>query len=199
MILDVPHFGHGDLDRLVRIVANGWRVASDLDWTVRAGALDWDCIATADYVVDTVLAPAFFLASRKSDGYPGFAPFTMRPGATPRTLADGLETAGRVLSAVVAAAEPDATAVIWRRPVVETRTAEDFVPRGALELILHAHDIGVGLGSAFDPPTDLCERLRSHTRDWPFWTTLPNWSPLTMAGDPWADLLCASGRTPPTA
>jgi hypothetical protein len=44
----------------------------------------------------------------------------------------------------------------------------------------------------FDPPPELCERLRGHTMSWPFWTGA--WSPLAMTGDPWAELLQASGR-----
>ena len=79
---------------------------------------------------------------------------------------------------MVRAAEPDARAVIWRRPQIETRGPEDFVPRGALELILHAHDVCTGLRVAFDPPADLCERLRQHTRSWPHWQS-PGWTPLT--------------------
>ena len=53
------------------------------------------------------------------------------------------------------------------------------MPRGGLELALHGHDVCAGLGVPFDPPTDLCERLRAHTQDWPHWSS-PGWSPLTM-------------------
>lgn len=90
-------------------------------------------------------------------------------------------------------AEPDARAVIWRRPHVEVRGAGDFPARAALELILHAEDICAGLGTPFAPPGDLCDRLRRHTERWPHWRS-PGWSPLRMAGDPWNDLLHASGR-----
>jgi hypothetical protein len=186
-------FTGDDVEELAHLVADGWRAASDLDWSVPAGGLDWTCAATADHIVDTVLAPAFFLASRRLDDYPSYGVSTPGADATPAVYAEALEAAARVLHAVVAHAEPDVRAVIWRFPKVETRGPEDFVPRGGLELILHAHDVATGLGIAFDPPRGLCERLRAHTREWPHWTT-PGWSPLAMDGDPWADLLRASGR-----
>jgi hypothetical protein len=118
---------------------------------------------------------------------------TPGPDAAPEVLAEAVETAARILAAVVTAAGPDVRAVIWRRPRVETRGPADFVPRGALELMLHAHDVCTGLGVPFVPPAELCERLRRHTRDWPHWRS-PGWAPLTLAGDPWDDLLRAAGR-----
>ncbi len=53
--------------------------------------------------------------------------------------------------------------------------------------------MAAGLGLAYEPPPALCDRLRRHTAGWPHWRT-PGWSPPTLAGDPWADLLHASGR-----
>ncbi len=187
-------FSCDDLDALTRIVAEAWRSGEDRDWSARAGTLEWSCTKTADHAVDAVLAPAFFLASRKRDDYPTGEPFTIGHDPRPVALVEGVETAARILSAVVIAAEPDVRAIIWRRPQVELGRPEDFVARGALELILHAHDVCTGLGVAFEPPPDLCDRLRDHTRSWPAWSS-PGWKQLTMAGDPWVDLLGSSGRT----
>jgi hypothetical protein len=188
-------FSCDEHDELGRVVSRAWTDASDRDWSAPAGTLEWSCTKTADHAVDTVLAPAFFLASRKLDGYPAFEPFTLGPDPQPATLVEGLHTATRILSAVVRTAEPDDRAAIWYRPEVEVRGPGDFVPRGALELILHAHDVCTGLGVTFAPPTALCERLRQHTEPWPMWR-LPGWSPLAMTGDPWVDLLRCSGRQP---
>jgi hypothetical protein len=113
-----------------------------------------------------------------------------RPSA--ERLIEGLETATRVLVAVIAAADPDEKAVIWRRPIVQTATPGDFAPRAGLELILHAHDVCQGLAVAFEPPPDLCERLRDHTRGWPMWHGA--WSAPGTTQDPWDDLLWASKR-----
>jgi len=68
----------------------------------------------------------------------------------------------------------------------------------ALELILHAYDVCSGLGVVFTPPARLCAGLREHTAHWPMWSS-PGWSPPTMAGDAWADLLRSSGRPTPVA
>jgi hypothetical protein len=183
-----------DLEGLAGLVAGAWRVGLDRDWSVPAGTLEWTCARTADHTLDTVLAPALFLASRRTDDYPAGEPFTLGPDAGPQDLADGVETAARVLAAVVTATPDEVRAIIWRFPRVETRPPADFVPRGALELALHGHDVCAGLGVPFDPPTGLCERLRAHTREWPHWSS-PGWRPLTMTGDPWDDLLRSSGRS----
>lgn len=182
-----------DLDQLTRLVVAAWRSGLGHDWSARAGTLEWSCARTADHAVDTVFAPALFLASRKIDDYPSYAVQTPGPNASPLELIAALETASRVLTAVVKAAESSARAVIWRRPRIETRGPEDFVPRGALELILHGHDVCAGLGVAFEPAEDLCQRLREHTLAWPHWSS-PGWSALRMTGPAWPDLLRASGR-----
>jgi hypothetical protein len=188
-------FTHHDLERLTQVVADAWRSGADRDWSARAGTLDWSCARTADHAVDTVLAPAFFLASRRQDGYPEWAgPFRVGRNASPGQLVEALETATRILVAVIVAAEPGARAVIWRRPQVEVRGPEDFAARGALELVLHGHDVCRGLGVAYDPPAEVCERLRDHTRDWPHWGS-PGWRALPVTDDPWADLLAGSGRS----
>lgn len=188
-------FTRDDLDEVAALVVSRWRDGIDLDWTAPAGTLDWSCAKTADHTVDAVLAVAVFLASRKQDGYPdwGWGEFTMGADPPPDDLVEALATVSRILSAVIAAAEPDARAVIWRRPQVETRPAADFAARGALELILHGHDVCAGLGIGFEPPAGLCGRLQDHTRGWPHWTA-PGWSEPPRTGDPWADLLAGSGR-----
>ena len=159
--------------------------------------LEWTCSRTADHAIDTVLAPAFFLASRKRDDYPAYGVFTPGPAAEPDVLAEALEAAARVLVGVVSTTDPAVRAVIWRRPTIATAPPEDFVPRGGLELILHADDVCCGLGVPFRPPEDLCDRLRVHTQTWPAWSS-PGWAPMTMRGDAWADLQTASGRHRPS-
>ena len=79
-----------------------------------------------------------------------------------------------------------------QRPTIMTAPPIDFVPRGATELVLHAHDVCAGLGVPFEPPAALCRRLREHTRPWPMWTVA--WNGLPKTNDPWGDLLAGSGR-----
>ena len=103
--------------------------------------------------------------SRNVDAYPEVGgDLTLGPEANPAKLVQSLEMASRLLAVVVNDAEPDARAIIFRRPEPLTGVPADFVPRAATELILHAHDVGQGLGVPFEPPVGLCYRLREHTR-----------------------------------
>ena len=43
----------------------------------------------------------------------------------------------------------------------------------------------------FEPPAELCRRLRDHTHRWPMWA---HWGELARTDDPWGDLLRGSGR-----
>ena len=186
-------FTVADLYVLTDLVATTWTAAAHRDWSVPAGTVEWSCTTTADHAVDCVYAPAFFLASRKVDAYPDVGlDLTLGPGADPFRLVQSLRIATRVLAGVVKEADHDVHAVIFRRPEVSTGAPGDFVPRGALELILHAHDVCAGLGIPFEPPAELCRRLREHTRPWPMWTVA--WHGLDRTDDPWNDLLRGSGR-----
>jgi hypothetical protein len=182
-----------DLYELSELVASAWTSAADLDWSVPAAGLDWTCLHTADHAVDCVYAPAFFLASRKLDGYPtAGSDMTLGEAATPETLVESLWIATRMLVAVVRDAPPDARASIFGGAGIVAGPG-DFVPRAAGELILHGHDVCAGLGVPFEPPADLCLRLREHTRPWLVWTSY--WTNLPNTDDPWDDLLTGSGRT----
>lgn len=191
-------FTREDLDAVTRLVADAWGSGVERDWSAPAGTLEWTCTRTADHTVDAVLAVAIFLASRKQDGYPdwGWGELTMGPSASPEHLIEALETVGRLLSGVIAIAEPGARAVIWRRPAVEVRGARDFAARGALEMLLHGHDVCAGLGVELAPPPDLCARLRDHTVTWPHWSS-PGWAIPPVTDDAWTDLLRGSGRYSP--
>jgi hypothetical protein len=173
-------------------VADAWRSVVDGDWSVQAVTLEWSCARTANHAIDTLIAPAFFLASRRTDRYPdgGWSP---GDDATPQQFVDGVEVGARILGGVVSGAPEDAEALLFRMPPT-IGFAADFAPRGALELVLHAQDVCAGLGVDLQPPRDACENLRQHVSGWPFWGS--HWPNLSMAGDPWIDLLKSSGRVP---
>jgi hypothetical protein len=185
-----------DLFALSELVAIAWTAAADRDWLVPAGTLDWTCTATADHAVDCVYAPAFCLASRNVDEYPQ-AGLDLRLGAAadPVSLVESLSIATRMLAGVVNEAEPDARALIFRHPDRLVGVAPDFVPRAALELILHAHDVCSGLQVPYEPPSSLCHRLREHTRPWPVWSSELSGLGIGRSDDPWNDLLEATGRS----
>lgn len=188
-------FTTADLTTLVERVASTWSDLEHADWTVPADAMSWSCLATADHAVDCVYAPAFFLASRRTDRYPvAGGDLRLRDAATPALLVESLWTATRLLVGIVESTPPSTVAVIFRRPSIVTGVPADFPARAALELALHAHDVARGLGAAFAPPPPIAGRLRRHTTAWPLWGAI--WEPLRDSGDPWHDLLTASGRRP---
>jgi hypothetical protein len=182
-------FSPGDFSTLTRLVLDAWRSGLERDWSVPAGTLEWSCRNTADHTVDCVFSYAFFLASRRLDTYPPFGELHALANATPADIVEGLQAATTMLSAVIAAAEPGARAVIGLSPHAQNGSPRDFAARGALEMILHAHDVCAGLGIPFAPPDDVCARLRDEARDWPGQARLP------ATDDAWSDLLERSGRT----
>lgn len=196
----VAPFSCDDLEQLTDAVAAAWTAGADRDWSVPAGTVEWSCAETADHAIDCVIAPAVFLASRRTDAYPSGGGWTLGADATPAALIEALHIVTRLHVALVSTTPSDVRAILWRRPVPAVAPPADFVPRAALELALHAHDVCSGLGVAFAPPPDVAANLRDHTRDWPFWAadTVAGWSALTDDPDAWADLLRASGRTPIT-
>jgi hypothetical protein len=187
-------FTAADLGALAAVVGEAWLAAADRDWSVPAGTLEWSCLATADHAVDCVYAPAFFLASGRTDAYPtAGGDLRMGDGATPATLVESLHIAVRILTAVVATADPQAEAVLFGRIEPKVGRPPDFLPRAATELALHAHDVCTGLALPFAPPPGAMERLRDHTRDWQMWSLLDG-PALGATDDPWTDMLRASGR-----
>jgi hypothetical protein len=155
--------------------------------------LDWSCAATAVHVVDCVLAPAFFLASRRTDAYPAGG-WSAPVESTPDELAESLETVARITAAVVAGAPEDVRAIVWRGPEPRVAPPADFAPRAGLELALHAHDIASRLGVDLAVPVDAVRRLRDHVAGWPFWGGYASWTALASTDDPFGDLLRASRR-----
>ena len=121
-------FTTDDLDVLADQVIVDWRAHADADWGVPAGTLEWSCRETAVHVVDTLFAPAFFLASRRTDAYPGFGPLSAPAKASITDLAHGLRGAANLLIGVVRDADPGVRAIIRRSPKPETAPPADFVP-----------------------------------------------------------------------
>jgi uncharacterized protein (TIGR03083 family) len=187
-VRDSGAFTVADFDRLTLLVLDAWASGLDHDWSVPAGTLEWSCFTTADHTVDCVFSYAFFLASRRQDTYPPFGELHALPGSTPADLLDGLRASATMLSAAITTADPATRAVIGLQPYARNGTPPEFAARGAHEMILHAHDVCSGLGVAFDPPRELCARLRDTTWEWPMGP------PTDRTDDPWSDLLERSGR-----
>ncbi|MCI0687816.1 MAG: hypothetical protein L0Y54_11350 [Sporichthyaceae bacterium] len=76
-------FTCANLEELTGLVVAAWRAGLDRDWSAPAGTLEWSCRRTADHTVDTIFAPAIFLASRKVDAYPDYGFATLDPTPVP--------------------------------------------------------------------------------------------------------------------
>jgi hypothetical protein len=176
-----------DLDVLGRYVVDAWGSAVDRDWSVPAGTLEWTCWTTADHTVDCVFSYALFLASRRQDSYPPFGELHALESASPADLVQGLHAVTTMLSAIIRTSAPDTRAVLLQHPPT-TGGLDDFAARGALEMVLHGHDVSAGLGVAFDPPPDVCARLLDQSATWGVL------SDVDRTDDPWSDLLERSGR-----
>jgi hypothetical protein len=180
-----------DFDTVSALASESWIVGADRDWEAPAGTLEWSCLFTADHVIDCVFSYALFLGSRRLDDYPRFGELHALPGAGPTDMIDGLRAVTAMLSGVIATAPPETRAVLVSRARLAPGAPDDFAARGALELILHAHDIASGLDVPFDPPRAICARILHHTAHW------PGNAAFTPTEDSWADLLARSGRPRP--
>ncbi len=105
-----------DFDAVTHLVLASWGSALDHDWSMPAGTLEWSCWTTADHTIDCVFSYAFFLASRKQDGYPPFGELHALEGATAADLVTGMRAAAELLSAVIRSAPADTQAIIRTDP-----------------------------------------------------------------------------------
>jgi hypothetical protein len=168
------------------------RPASDRDWHVPAGGLEWSCWETLEHTADDLFAYAMQLAPkqppleghtpvawrRTREGGPGSAIFA-DPAAGNAGLLQVLDGCATLLIAVVRTTPEQARA----HHVFGVSDPEGFAAMGVVEVLVHTHDVAAGLGLAWTPPADLCDRvLQRLFPDAPADT------------ERWATLLWATGR-----
>ena len=170
-----------DLDTALSSVAGTLGPATDRDWSVPAGTLDWDCWHTAEHIGDTLLSYAFQLVARPEKRYVPFAA-TAEPDASAAQVLEFAAAAGRILAAVVRSTPPDVRADHPSGPA----DPEGFAGMGCVEAVLHGDDIARGLGLTFDPPRELCARLVARM--------FPDVAPELADDDPWDALRWCTGR-----
>jgi len=152
--------------------------ALSADWSAPAGDLTWSRRRTLDHMVDTTLHYAAHVATRAT----GRLPF-VRDGDPARSvpeLLSGLTTSAAILAEVCRAAPPDARGF---HPA-GMADASGFLAMGCQEILVHTHDITLGLGLPFTPVDPALTR-RVVARIFP-------WAP--PDGDPWDALRWAAGR-----
>jgi uncharacterized protein (TIGR03083 family) len=165
-----------DLDRALAEVLQTLRPYAGADWSVRAGSLEWSCRDTAVHIAHDLLAYAGQVAGRPSDAYLPID-LTVRGDATPAQILDVIEACATLLIRAIAGAGPDDRA--WHWGAADTG---GFAALGMNELLVHAYDIGRGLGTGWRPPADLAAHV------------LARLFPDAPAGDPVDGLLWCTGR-----
>ncbi|MEU8135183.1 maleylpyruvate isomerase N-terminal domain-containing protein [Streptodolium elevatio] len=158
----------GDVEYAVSLAIAAFRRApADADWSAKAGALDWDCWETAEHLADDLFAYAGqiaaptppvthyvpFVYTYPREGGPGNTVMVDRE-ADPEAVFEVLEATAGMLAALVALRAP----TVRGYHSYGVSDPEGFAAMGVVETLVHAYDIGAGLGVDFTPPSDLCDR-----------------------------------------
>ena len=150
-------------------VADALQAGIDLDWSVRAGNLDWTVDQTISHLTAAPVKYSLYLASRSPD----FIAVTIAswPDATKTERIDAIRSVAHALANIAAATPPDVRACHSSGML----DAEGFVALGCLELLVHGHDICAGLGLPLEPSSDLAERLVARLVPWLVEDDAPSW------------------------
>jgi hypothetical protein len=101
------------------------------------------------------------------------------PDATNDEVIDSVVPVATGLAAVASVTPPEVRAF----HATGQSSAADYVGRACVELLVHTDDALSGLGVAFAPPADLCQRVLAQ-----------QYPGAPGAGDCWLTLLAATGR-----
>lgn len=158
-----------------------------LDWSVPAGSLEWSCWQTVDHMIDCVFSYAFQLASRAQSGFLPFHELHAMAEAKPSELVKGLRGIAGLFSGLLGSVPGEAEA----SDGVFMLDVDDWAVRAAYEMLLHTHDVVVGLGTRFDPPSSMCAWVIASPKLWMLDRTIAS-----KFTNPWEALLAGAGRTP---
>jgi hypothetical protein len=149
----------------------------ELDWSGRAGELDWSCRQTLEHIPNT----QFFYASHLALASKEMLPRALG-GQDQLTVAELLltvEVNAAILEHVLRAAPVSARAY---HPA-GMADPSGFAAMGCDEILIHTADIAAGFEIDFKPPVDLCGRVLAR---------LFPWAPIDA--EHWESLLWANGR-----
>jgi len=155
------------------------RPVAGRDWSVRAGPLDWDIERTITHMIGVTAKYTLYLAGR-CEHFIGLS-VTRWPDATNEEVIDSVMPVATGLAAVAAVTPPSVRAYHVTGP----SSAADYVGRACVELLVHTDDALSGLGVAFAPPADLCQRVLAQ-----------QFPDAAGPDNPWHGLLAANGRPP---
>ncbi|GAA3101399.1 GNAT family N-acetyltransferase [Streptomyces rectiviolaceus] len=171
------------MDQAVAHAAKVLRTVVGLDWSVKAGGLDWSCLETAEHIACDFVSYAGQLTGRAPDAWVPFE-ITFDEGSGPDDAIRVIESTGGLLSAVVRTTPPGVRA--FHPYPYRSADAVGFAAMGVAEVLLHTYDIAQALGADATPPAELCEAVLARI--------FPQVPPARTPADQWATLLWATGR-----
>jgi hypothetical protein len=153
------------------------RPVAGRDWSVRAGPLEWDVEQTITHMLAATAKYTLYLASG-CEHFIGLS-VTRWPDATNEEVVDSIVPVATGLAAVAAVTPSNVRAYHVTGP----SSSSDYVGRACVELLVHTDDALGGLGVAFAPPADLCQRV-----------LVQQFPDAAGPDNAWHALLAASGR-----
>jgi hypothetical protein len=170
----------GDVIAAASAAEAALRPVIDRDWSVRAGPLEWDVEQTITHLIAAVAKYTLYLASR-CEHFIGLS-VGRWPDATNEEVIDSLVPVATGLATVAAATAPGVRAYHVAGP----SSAADYLGRACVEILVHTDDALTGLGVAFAPPAELCQRVLAQQ--------FPDAVAPGRNDDPWRALLAATDR-----
>jgi hypothetical protein len=150
--------------------------ATDADWQILAGDLDWTCWQTAAHIAHDLLAYASQLTAQPADAYLPVDLVVRADAPVPRVL-DAVRACGGLLATALQASPPTLRAWHWG-----STDPTGFAALGVNEILVHTWDIAQGLVLDWQPPAELAELV------------VQRLFPSAPTGDPAHVLLWSTGR-----
>ena len=133
---------------------------ADRDWSVPAGDLTWSCRRTLDHIINVQLFLAANAAMRSTSRVP--PPRNDDPDEDVPTLLETVVATATMQERICAGMGPDDRGF---HPAGQA-DAEGMRAQCTAEILQHTFDIATGLGEAFEPPQDLCDRVVARLFPW---------------------------------
>jgi hypothetical protein len=134
--------------------------AIGMDWSVRAGRLEWDVDFTITHLTAAAAKYTLYLASRSTR----FIAVRLDKwrGATQAEQVDAMVGVAHAL-ANVAAVTPPTVRAFHANGMFD---AEGYVAMACSEMLVHGYDAATGLRLDFEPPDDLCRAVVGRLYPW---------------------------------